>query len=40
MPHTLVVGVHLVLIENGRVLLGQRANTTFASGHWHTPAVH
>ncbi|MFI9365615.1 NUDIX domain-containing protein [Kitasatospora sp. NPDC053057] len=40
MPHTLVVGVHLILIENGRVLLGQRANTTFASHHWHAPAGH
>ncbi|MEV0530873.1 NUDIX domain-containing protein [Kitasatospora sp. NPDC050463] len=40
MPHTLVVGVHLVLIENGRVLLGQRANTTFANQHWHAPAGH
>ncbi|MER7750832.1 NUDIX domain-containing protein [Kitasatospora sp. NPDC097643] len=40
MPHTLVVGVHLVLIENGRVLLGQRANTTFADQHWHAPAGH
>ncbi|WP_369184536.1 NUDIX domain-containing protein [Streptomyces sp. Y1] len=40
MPHTLGVGVHLVVIENGRVLLGQRANTTYAEGHWHTPAGH
>lgn len=40
MPHMLVVGVHLVLIENGRVLLGQRANTAFASRHWHAPAGH
>ncbi|MEU8924631.1 NUDIX domain-containing protein [Kitasatospora sp. NPDC048545] len=40
MPHTLVVGVHLVLIENGRVLLGQRTNTTFADQHWHAPAGH
>ncbi|MQS15703.1 NUDIX domain-containing protein [Streptomyces kaniharaensis] len=40
MPHPLVVGVHLVLIENGRVLLGQRANTTFAAQHWHAPAGH
>lgn len=38
MPHTLVVAVHLVLIENSRALLGQRADTTFASDHWHAPA--
>ncbi|MEU6237216.1 NUDIX domain-containing protein [Kitasatospora sp. NPDC047058] len=40
MPHTLVVGVHLVLIENGRVLLGRRADTAFAARHWHAPAGH
>ena len=40
MPHTLVVGVHLVLIEDGRVLLGRRAGTSFAEGHWHVPAGH
>ncbi|MEV4560896.1 NUDIX domain-containing protein [Kitasatospora sp. NPDC049285] len=40
MPHTMVVGVHLVLIEDGRVLLGQRAGTSFAEGHWHVPAGH
>ncbi len=40
MPHTLVVGVHLVLIEDGRVLLGRRAGTSFGEGHWHAPAGH
>ncbi|GAA2283606.1 MULTISPECIES: NUDIX hydrolase [Kitasatospora] len=37
---TMVVGVHLVLIEDGHVLLGQRRNTSFADGHWHVPAGH
>lgn len=33
-PH---VGVHLILIDQDRVLLGQRANTGFADGHWSLP---
>ncbi|MET8626448.1 NUDIX domain-containing protein [Kitasatospora sp. NPDC004669] len=40
MVHKLVVGVHLVLIEDGRVLLGQRANAAYADGYWHVPAGH
>lgn len=40
MSHTPVVGVHLVLVEGGKVLLGRRANTSFAEGFWHTPAGH
>ncbi len=40
MSHTSVVGVHLVLIEGGKVLLGRRTGTSFAEGHWHTPAGH
>lgn len=40
MAHKLVVGVHLVLVEDGRVLLGRRANTSFADGSWHVPAGH
>jgi 8-oxo-dGTP diphosphatase len=31
------VGVHLILIREGRVLLGRRANTGFADGGWHVP---
>jgi 8-oxo-dGTP pyrophosphatase MutT (NUDIX family) len=31
------VGVHLVLVQDGHVLLGQRANTGFADGWWHVP---
>ncbi|MFI5529999.1 NUDIX domain-containing protein [Kitasatospora sp. NPDC051853] len=40
MSHTQVIGVHLALIEEGRVLLGQRAGTGFADGQWHAPAGH
>ncbi|MFB7619445.1 NUDIX domain-containing protein [Kitasatospora sp. NPDC056181] len=39
-PPTLVVGVHLVLLDAGRVLLGRRRNTSFADGLWHLPAGH
>ncbi|WP_395297201.1 NUDIX domain-containing protein [Kitasatospora hibisci] len=39
-PLTLVVGVHLVLVNDGAVLLGRRANTSYASGLWHLPAGH
>ncbi|MET8623788.1 NUDIX domain-containing protein [Kitasatospora sp. NPDC004669] len=37
---TMVVGVHLVLVKDGRVLLGRRRNTAFAEDHWHVPAGH
>ncbi|MGK4585352.1 NUDIX hydrolase [Kitasatospora sp. HPMI-4] len=39
-PLTLVVGVHLVVIDGGTVLLGRRRNTTYAAGLWHLPAGH
>ncbi|MFI9273173.1 NUDIX domain-containing protein [Kitasatospora sp. NPDC052896] len=39
-PLTLVVGVHLVLVDEGAVLLGRRRNTTYAAGLWHLPAGH
>ncbi|WP_405364827.1 hypothetical protein [Kitasatospora sp. NBC_00039] len=39
-PLTLVVGVHLVLTNADRVLLGRRRNTAYANGLWHLPAVH
>ncbi|MEK2491535.1 NUDIX domain-containing protein [Kitasatospora purpeofusca] len=39
-PLTLVVGVHLVLTEADRVLLGRRRNTSYAAGMWHLPAGH
>ena len=31
------VGVHLILIRDDHVLLGQRTNTGFADGWWHVP---
>lgn len=34
------VGVHLILIADGSVLLGQRANTGFADGDWSVPGGH
>ncbi|MFD7639190.1 NUDIX domain-containing protein [Kitasatospora sp. NPDC059795] len=39
-PLTLVVGVHLVLVEHGSILLGRRRNTSYAAGQWHLPAGH
>ncbi|MDH6130216.1 hypothetical protein [Kitasatospora sp. GP82] len=39
-PLTLVVGVHLVLVDDGTVLLGRRRNTSYANGLWHLPSVH
>ncbi|MFD7414173.1 NUDIX domain-containing protein [Kitasatospora purpeofusca] len=39
-PLTLVVGVHLVLTDADRVLLGRRRNTAYANGLWHLPAGH
>ncbi|MFF7586054.1 NUDIX domain-containing protein [Kitasatospora purpeofusca] len=39
-PPALVVGVHLVLTEADRVLLGRRRNTRYAAGMWHLPAGH
>jgi 8-oxo-dGTP pyrophosphatase MutT (NUDIX family) len=33
-PH---VGIHLILIQNEKILLIQRANTGFADGDWSTP---
>ncbi|WP_029893138.1 NUDIX hydrolase [Nocardia brasiliensis] len=32
-----IVGVQLLLIENGRVLLARRRNTGFADGQWNAP---
>ncbi|MEE1786982.1 NUDIX domain-containing protein [Streptomyces sp. SP17BM10] len=39
-PPTLIVGVHLVLLDEGLVLLGRRRNTGYANGLWHVPAGH
>lgn len=32
------VDLHLVLLRDGRVLLGKRLNTAFGAGHYHVPA--
>ncbi|MFJ2580841.1 NUDIX domain-containing protein [Kitasatospora aureofaciens] len=39
-PPALVIGVHLVLLDEGKVLLGLRKNTSYAAGMWHLPAGH
>ncbi|MFB7618012.1 NUDIX domain-containing protein [Kitasatospora sp. NPDC056181] len=39
-PLTLVVGVHLVLTNADRVLLGRRRNTAYAKDLWHLPPGH
>ncbi|MER7846190.1 NUDIX domain-containing protein [Kitasatospora sp. NPDC096077] len=39
-PLTLVVGVHLVLLDQNAVLLGRRHNTAYANGMWHLPSGH
>ncbi|MCX5208039.1 NUDIX domain-containing protein [Kitasatospora sp. NBC_00240] len=39
-PSRSMVGLHLVLVDDGMVLLGRRRNTTFADGWWHLPAGH
>ena len=38
--NNIVVDVNLLLIQNGRVLLGQRQNTGFEDGKFHLPAGH
>ncbi|WP_263166420.1 NUDIX hydrolase [Streptomyces sp. SCSIO ZS0520] len=38
--HRLVVGVHLILQRNDRVLLGLRQGTGWRDGHYHVPAGH
>ncbi|WP_354643747.1 NUDIX hydrolase [Kitasatospora camelliae] len=40
MPHSTVIGVHLGLVRQDRVLLGLRHNTPFADRTWHLPAGH
>jgi 8-oxo-dGTP diphosphatase len=39
-PYRTVIGVHLVLVEDGRVLLGLRRSAAYANKTWHTPAGH
>ena len=40
MRQRFVVDVHLLLLKEGQVLLGQRQNTGFGDGYWHLPAGH
>ncbi|GGK01415.1 DNA mismatch repair protein MutT [Pilimelia anulata] len=35
-----IVDVHLILVRDGRILLGLRRNTGYADGHWHLPSGH
>ncbi|NUR86675.1 MAG: NUDIX domain-containing protein [Nonomuraea sp.] len=35
-----IVDVHVLLVRDGRVLLGRRANTGYADGLWHLPSGH
>jgi ADP-ribose pyrophosphatase YjhB (NUDIX family) len=35
-----VVGVHVLLLRDDRVLLGRRAGTGYADGMWHLPSGH
>jgi 8-oxo-dGTP pyrophosphatase MutT (NUDIX family) len=32
--------LHIILIRDGQILLGQRQNTGFADGAWHLPSGH
>lgn len=38
--HSNIIGVHLILQDDSRVLLGRRLNTAFGQGHYHVPAGH
>ncbi|GGV24689.1 hypothetical protein GCM10010495_45390 [Kitasatospora herbaricolor] len=39
-PHRTGIGLHLVIVDDGLVLLGRRRNSSFADGCWHLPAGH
>jgi 8-oxo-dGTP diphosphatase len=39
-PYRPDVGVHLILIADDQILLGQRVNTGFADGQWSVPGGH
>lgn len=36
----IVCAPHLLLIRDGKILLGKRRNTDYADGHWHVPGGH
>src|SRR5713226_401995 len=38
--YSAIVDVHLLLMSNGRILLGQRQNTGFQDRNYHLPAGH
>ncbi|AVV45415.1 hypothetical protein C6376_32705 [Streptomyces sp. P3] len=40
LPYRSVIGLHLVLVQEDRVLLGLRAGTAWCDGWWHVPAGH
>ncbi|WP_319667506.1 NUDIX hydrolase [Streptomyces ipomoeae] len=40
LPYRSVIGLHLVLVQRDRVLLGLRAGTAWCDGWWHVPAGH
>ncbi|MEU9279983.1 NUDIX domain-containing protein [Streptomyces sp. NPDC048341] len=40
LPYRSVIGLHLVLFQEDRVLLGLRAGTAWCDGWWHVPAGH
>lgn len=40
MPYRSVIGLHLVLAQEDRVLLGLRTGTAWRDGWWHVPAGH
>ncbi|MFD0258847.1 NUDIX domain-containing protein [Kitasatospora indigofera] len=39
-PYRAGIGLHLVIVDDGLVLLGRRRNSSFADGCWHLPAGH
>lgn len=40
LPYRSVIGLHLVLFQEDRVLLGLRVGTAWCDGWWHVPAGH
>ena len=40
LPYRSVIGLHLVLFQEDRVLLGLRKGTAWCDGWWHVPAGH
>jgi 8-oxo-dGTP diphosphatase len=38
--HRTIIDVHVLLIRDGKILLGQRQGTGYADGQWHMPSGH